>query len=92
MFMPSLRWMAIAAVFAAPLLTAKAQTSGSTPGTPASYSALLNRYCVVCHNERLKTAGLLLDKMDVAKVSAIRDECARTVFGLIRKLGIPVNS
>jgi four helix bundle protein len=29
---------------------------------------------------------------DVAKVSAVRDECARTVFGLIRKLGIPVNS
>jgi len=28
---------------------------------------------------------------DVAKVSAVRDECARTVFGLIRKLGIPVN-
>jgi len=24
---------------------------------------------------------------DVTKVSAVRDECARTVFGLIRKLG-----
>ena len=29
---------------------------------------------------------------DVGKVSAVRDECARTVFGLIRKLGIPVSS
>jgi four helix bundle protein len=29
---------------------------------------------------------------EVAKVSAVRDECARTVFGLIRKLGIPIGS
>jgi len=28
-----------------------------------------------------------LRKEDAAKVSAVRDECARTVFGLIRKLG-----
>jgi len=28
---------------------------------------------------------------EVAKVTAVRDECARTVFGLIRKLGIPIN-
>jgi len=30
-----------------------------------------------------------LRREDVAKVTAVRDECARTVFGLIRKLGIP---
>ncbi len=28
--------------------------------------ALLNQYCSGCHNEKLKTAGLTLDKMDVA--------------------------
>jgi four helix bundle protein len=33
-----------------------------------------------------------LRREDVAKVTAVRDECARTVFGLIRKLGIPINS
>ena len=33
-----------------------------------------------------------LRRDDVVKVTAIRDECARTVFGLIRKLGIPINS
>jgi len=27
--------------------------------------ALINQYCVTCHNERAKTAGLLLDKMDI---------------------------
>ena len=33
-----------------------------------------------------------LRRDEVTKVTAVRDECARTVFGLIRKLGIPVNS
>jgi hypothetical protein len=27
--------------------------------------ALINQYCVTCHNERAKTAGLMLDKMDI---------------------------
>lgn len=31
--------------------------------------ALLDQYCVLCHNETLKTAGLLLDKVDVAHVN-----------------------
>ena len=30
--------------------------------------ALLDRYCVTCHNEKLATAGLMLDKMDLDKV------------------------
>jgi hypothetical protein len=30
--------------------------------------AVLDQYCVTCHNARLKTAGLLLDQMDVAQV------------------------
>src|SRR5581483_1311390 len=27
--------------------------------------AFLNQYCVTCHNEKAKTAGLMLDKLDV---------------------------
>jgi hypothetical protein len=27
--------------------------------------ALINQYCVVCHNDKAKTAGLMLDKMDI---------------------------
>src|SRR5208282_4001609 len=27
--------------------------------------ALINQYCVTCHNEKAKTAGLMLDKLDV---------------------------
>ncbi|HEX5431784.1 MAG TPA: DUF1592 domain-containing protein, partial [Bryobacteraceae bacterium] len=46
----------------------KASSSSSTPAalTPRAF---LNKYCVVCHNQRLKTAGLMLDKMDVEHVA-----------------------
>ena len=30
--------------------------------------ALLDKYCVTCHNQRLKTGGLTLDDVDVANV------------------------
>jgi hypothetical protein len=32
--------------------------------------ALLDNYCVTCHNQRLKTAGLMLDTLDVGDVAA----------------------
>src|SRR3954469_15264691 len=32
--------------------------------------AVLNRYCVTCHNQKSRTAGLMLDQMDVEKVAA----------------------
>ncbi len=58
------------------LQTASAQQTQVT-ATPASISlvtgatserALLNQYCVVCHNQRLKTAGLMLDQLDVSQM------------------------
>ena len=33
-----------------------------------SVRAVLDRYCIACHNERLQTAGLALDTMDPARV------------------------
>lgn len=41
-----------------------------TPETPLQFSPVLNHYCVTCHNETLKTAGLMLDKMDLRNVPA----------------------
>src|ERR1700693_2929925 len=51
------------------------QAAGQEPSSPsqspaATQRALLNRYCVTCHNEKLKTAGLMLDKMDVEHLRA----------------------
>ena len=86
MLRPSLRCMAIAALLAVPLLAANAQTSA--PQTPASYKAVATRYCVTCHNERLKTAGLLLDQMDFAKV-ADGPEAWEKVVRKLRTRGMP---
>src|SRR5437870_1367502 len=39
--------------------TSRIQTSSSLASPPASiYRAVLDRYCVTCHNERLRTANL----------------------------------
>jgi hypothetical protein len=37
------------------------QTATSAP-QPTSERALIDQYCVGCHNQRLKTADLMLDK------------------------------
>ncbi len=55
------------AVFVAAMPVA-AQTS--VPGSPSEQRALLDRYCVTCHNGALQTADLELDSVDVNDVSA----------------------
>src|SRR5712691_1419078 len=65
-----LGWVGITLVGIGSLQAAKLQQSSSPVPSPASqYRAVLNRYCVTCHNEKLKTANLMLDKMDVENVS-----------------------
>src|SRR6185436_5970264 len=49
---------------------ANAQSVTSAAPSATSSRALLNDYCVTCHNEKLKTAGLMLDKADVQHVGA----------------------
>ena len=44
--------------------------------------ALLDRYCVTCHNSRLRTGGLSLDDVDVTQVAAHAD----TLEKVVRKL------
>ena len=43
---------------------------------------LLNTYCITCHNERAKTGGLALDKLDIQHVG----ENAETWEKVVRKL------
>ena len=43
--------------------------SFAAPSSPAP-TALVNQYCVFCHNQKLKTAGVALDGLDPAKVGA----------------------
>ena len=39
----------------------------------AQYQSVVNQYCVSCHNERSKTAGLMLDKLNFSNVAANAD-------------------
>ena len=48
---------------------ARAQRDAGAPATAAEARALLDRYCVTCHNDRLRTAGLTLDAADPARVA-----------------------
>src|SRR5437879_2471564 len=44
--------------------------SGAPQGAPQdalSASGVINQYCVGCHNDRLKTAGLALNMLDVSR-------------------------
>jgi mono/diheme cytochrome c family protein len=45
------------------------QKAPSAPHEPSEYRAVLNQYCVTCHNARLKTGGLTLDTADLGKVT-----------------------
>ena len=57
----------------------------STPAAAAGsteYRAVLNRYCTTCHNDRLQTAGLTLESLDMVHVGA----GAETWEKVIRKL------
>jgi hypothetical protein len=51
--------------------------------TPATARAMVDRYCVTCHNARTKTANLLLDQLDLTQLVEHR-EIAETVVRKMR--------
>ena len=48
-----------------------AQAATGQPQGPSR--ALLDKYCVTCHNERLKTGGVMFDTVDIGRVDAHRE-------------------
>ena len=58
--------------------TVKAAPAQPSP-SPSPQRALLDKYCVTCHNERLKTGGLMLDKIDIEDVAAHADVFEKVV-------------
>jgi Protein of unknown function (DUF1592)/Protein of unknown function (DUF1588)/Protein of unknown function (DUF1587)/Protein of unknown function (DUF1595)/Protein of unknown function (DUF1585)/Planctomycete cytochrome C len=73
------------AIFAATF--ASAQTPKAAP------RALLNQYCLTCHNEKLKTGNLALEKMDVDHVAANAETWEKVVrklrAGMMPPAGMP---
>jgi mono/diheme cytochrome c family protein len=52
------------------LMFAWDQAPGQQPASEGSPKALVNQYCVTCHNQKLKTGGLELDAVDPDHPSA----------------------
>ena len=52
------------------------------PSAAADQRAMLDKYCVTCHNQRLKTGGLALDTVNLDRVA----ENAETLEKVLRKL------
>ena len=50
-----------------------AEASAAAVAEAAEYGALIARYCVACHNGRLRTAGLTLDDVDVSEAHVAAD-------------------
>ena len=70
-----------------PIHAASPETRGGSSAAAAQAPeppsrALFDRYCITCHNERLQTAGLMLDRLDVADVHGN----AETLEKVVRKL------
>ena len=58
----------------------RAQTATPKPAAAASgEAAFLNQYCITCHNQRLKTASLSLDLLDVSTVGGDADTWEKVV-------------
>src|ERR1700681_2982372 len=52
------------------------------PATFPAPQAVLDRYCVTCHNQKLRTAGLALDGLDAAKPGAQPEVWERVIAKL----------
>ena len=77
-----LKFVGTALVSVATIQAQKPPQAANPVQAPSDYRAVLNRYCVTCHNDKLKIAGLTLEKLDVGNVPAE----AETWEKVIRKL------
>ena len=63
------------------------------PESTANWRAMLDKYCVTCHNERSKTGGLALDRIDIARVpdqAEIWEKVVRKLHaGAMPPMGLP---
>src|SRR5262245_26959542 len=81
-------WL-IAAMSAAAIGSRSPVLQGSGSGaalSPSDATALLTRYCVACHNDRLKTGELTLQHIDLSTVDAADIGERETLEKVVRKL------
>ena len=75
------------------VLHASPQGPASAPGDPADHRAVLDRYCVTCHNQRTKAGELSLDDLDLSAVPAQADAWEKVIrkvrVGMMPPQGMP---
>jgi mono/diheme cytochrome c family protein len=76
-----MRYLVVTVAIALALLSSVSVSQQTAP-TGDPHRALLDQYCVGCHNQRSKTANLMLDTMDLAQIP----KDAETWEKAIRKL------
>ncbi len=71
----------------------QAAAFGFQAAAPSSQKALVDKYCVTCHNQRLKTANLMLDSVSVDQVASNADLWEKVVRkvrgGSMPPVGLP---
>src|SRR5262249_23389462 len=72
---------------------ARAAQQPAAQSSPAQYRTGVDKYCVTCHNERTKTAGLALDGLDMSNVASGADVWEKVVrkvrVGMMPPQGAP---
>ena len=80
-------------LFVAAMAQAAALAQGQSGAPLLSQRAVLDQYCVTCHNQKLKTAGLMLDKLDLAQVGEHAEQWEKVVrklrAGMMPPAGLP---
>jgi mono/diheme cytochrome c family protein len=69
-----------------------AASAPSAASALAQQKALIDQYCVSCHNQRTKTAGLALDNLDLAKLPQNADIWEKAISKLRGHLMPPPNA
>jgi mono/diheme cytochrome c family protein len=89
-------FLAVASIWAASVVLAVAAgpQKAAPPGVPAAASPreVVDRYCVSCHNQRLRTGGLALDGLDPTQAATHAEEWEKVVRKLRMRAMPPVGA
>ncbi len=77
----------------AAMAQAAALAQGQGAGPLSAQRAVIQQYCVTCHNQKLKTAGLMLDKLVLSPVGEHAEQWEKVVrklrAGMMPPAGMP---
>jgi mono/diheme cytochrome c family protein len=77
---------------ASPPQTARKTTQPDSAPDLSAHRALLDQYCITCHNQRLKTAGLTLDTADITNISAQSETWEKVIRKVRAEMMPPVGA